>query len=98
MAWPVLHCWNGNQGRVHQPLQALHNCCQLAVPHSPCPSSQDNLQHLPCHPSSTWLQQLMHLGNNLARIQALMTALPTTNGPDSSKVRGTRHSNACRQV
>jgi hypothetical protein len=47
---------------------------------------QDNLQHLPCHAGSTWLQQLMHLGGSLARIQALMTALPTAHGPDNSKV------------
>lgn len=50
----------------------------------PCP--QDNLHQLPCQPGSTWLQQLMHLGASLSRIQALMIALPTAQGPDPSLV------------
>lgn len=47
---------------------------------------QDNLHQLPCQPGSSWLQQMVHLGASLARIQALMTALPTLHGPDPFQV------------
>lgn len=53
-------------------------CCAKCV--------QDNLSNVPSLPSSTWLQQLIHLGVGLARIQAMMVALPTKNGPDAAKV------------
>jgi hypothetical protein len=48
---------------------------------------QDRVHELPCASTATWLQQLMHLGAGLTRIQALMAALPGPQGPDQDMVR-----------